>query len=223
MAKIKRHLPPAPQVDVVPSPSSSVIPPADPDCKAEKTEDLFNLDKLRITTDFDSEIELERPITTVPIRKPGREHFIRTHPDLEYRATLGLIELKEEGTIYLVAQALREKLIAEPTYVEMTLMTTMTASGMVFLWPLRGPGRNGRMDTWGQSAIDAAKRAERDWVRVTANTALSAYEITVAKSISKDPDWPQLSLEDLIRIAFKDKLISDLNHPVLRKLRGEVG
>jgi len=223
MAKIKKTLSAAPQVDVAPSPSSPVILTADRDCEAEKTEDLFNLDKLRITTDFDSEIKLERPVTTVPVRKPGKEHFIRTHPNPDYWIKVSVIELKEEGTIYLVKPDLRVHLISESTYYEKTLVPTMTANGTLFLWPLRGPGRDGRMDAWGESAIGAAKRAERDWVRVTANMTLGAYNITVARGISKDPDWPQLSLEDLIRIAFKDKLISDLNHPVLRALRGEVG
>ena len=37
-----------------------------------------------------------------------------------------------------------------------------------------------------------------------------------------EPEWPELSLRELLRIAFKDKMIDDLGHPVLRKLRGEV-
>lgn len=224
MAKIKRLLPPAPNGDATQPPSSPPPLPADQGCEVEKTEDLFDLNKLRITTDFDSEIELERVISTVPVRKPGKEHFIRTHPGSDYRVTVGLIELKEEGTTYLVVdQALREKLLSEPTYVEKTLVTAMTANGILFLWPLRGPGRDGRLDAWSLSAIEAAKRAEREWVRVIANMTLGAYNIVIGRGIHKEPVWPQLTLGELIRVAFQDKFINHLDHPVLKSLRGEVG
>ena len=35
------------------------------------------------------------------------------------------------------------------------------------------------------------------------------------------PKWPELSMEQILKIAFKNRHITDLNHPVLRNLRGE--
>jgi hypothetical protein len=37
-----------------------------------------------------------------------------------------------------------------------------------------------------------------------------------------DPEWPNTPFRELLRVAFKDRFIDNLDHPVLRKLRGEV-
>jgi hypothetical protein len=37
-----------------------------------------------------------------------------------------------------------------------------------------------------------------------------------------DPDWPELGFWDLIKIAFKDRLINSFDHPVIKNLRGQI-
>ena len=49
---------------------------------------------------------------------------------------------------------------------------------------------------------------------------LGAYEIFEAQSIMADPQWPELSFQELLRIAFRDRLIDRVDHPVVRRLRG---
>ena len=46
------------------------------------------------------------------------------------------------------------------------------------------------------------------------------YEITVAESVMADPTWPEHSFQDLVRIAFRDRVITSLDHPVIKRLRG---
>jgi hypothetical protein len=58
------------------------------------------------------------------------------------------------------------------------------------------------------------------WVRMKANMSLGAYEITVAESVMADPVWPELSFPDLVRIAFRERIIITLDHPVIKRLRG---
>jgi hypothetical protein len=58
------------------------------------------------------------------------------------------------------------------------------------------------------------------WVRLKANMSLGAYEITVAKSVMADPVWPDLPYQELIRIAYRDRMITAVDHPVVRRLRG---
>ncbi len=50
--------------------------------------------------------------------------------------------------------------------------------------------------------------------------ALGAYDVAVA-SHQAEPEWPTLSMKDLLRIAFRDRLIEDWEHLVLRRLHGE--
>ena len=35
-----------------------------------------------------------------------------------------------------------------------------------------------------------------------------------------EPQWPEVTFQDLVKIAFKDHFIRDLDHPVVRRLRG---
>lgn len=37
-----------------------------------------------------------------------------------------------------------------------------------------------------------------------------------------EPDWPATGFEDILNIAFRGRFIDSIDHPVLRKIRGEV-
>ena len=98
----------------------------------------------------------------------------------------------------------------------------MNRQGVLFLWPVRLPGSDGRVDDWSRTALEAAQLAVKTWCRVTANMALGGYEVFQATGQLPEPEWPDLTLQQILRVAFKDRFITALDHPVLRKLRGEV-
>jgi hypothetical protein len=52
--------------------------------------------------------------------------------------------------------------------------------------------------------------------------SLGAYDVFQASAELSDPTWPEAPFRDLLRVAFKDRFIQSLDHPVLKKLRGEV-
>jgi hypothetical protein len=52
--------------------------------------------------------------------------------------------------------------------------------------------------------------------------SLGAYEVNEATAQLTEPAWPDLPFREILRIGFRDKMISEWNHPVLRRLRGEV-
>ena len=61
----------------------------------------------------------------------------------------------------------------------------------------------------------------KDWTRMTANMSLGAYEVFTATGEIPKPNWPEESFQTILKIAFKDRMISDREHPVLKRLRGE--
>ena len=71
------------------------------------------------------------------------------------------------------------------------------------------------------SLRDAAERATGSWIRVKANMNLGAYDIFEARGKLDEPEWPELGYWDLIKIAFRDHLIDNINHAVIERLRGE--
>ena len=181
--------------------------------------DPFDLSNLRLASNFAETSGVKKLLRTVPVRKPHKQEFIRVHPDPADRENFAMIELKEDRETFLIAGAgLAAALAAEA--ISVTLFTAVNRQGVVFLWPVRLPSADGREMVWHSSAREAAAEAVTTWVRVSANMALGAYDIAVAEGISSEPQWPDLSFQELLRIAFRDRLVTDLNHPVVKRLRG---
>jgi hypothetical protein len=182
--------------------------------------DPFDLDSLRLTQDFAGSVGVKKALTTIPVRRPDRQWFIRVHPDPAYRLETTVVELKEDGETYLIASNLRAELPGE--IVSKVLLTAVTRQGNVFLWPVRMPDEMGKLDEWNRSAFEATKLAEKQWIRLVANRSLGAYETYVATGDLPDPEWPEKSFQELVRIAFRDRFIDALEHPVVQRLRGAV-
>jgi hypothetical protein len=60
----------------------------------------------------------------------------------------------------------------------------------------------------------------KKWVRVTANMSLGAYEIFEAMGDLPEPVWPEHPLEEILTIAFRERLVDHPDHPVVQRLRG---
>ena len=101
------------------------------------------------------------------------------------------------------------------------LFTAMTRQGDLFVWHIRLPDVDGKLHEWNKSALEAAKHAETKWVRIAANQSVGAYDVYEAIGEIPDPNWTGLSFQEIIKIAFKGKIIDSLDHPVLKRLRGE--
>lgn len=59
-------------------------------------------------------------------------------------------------------------------------------------------------------------------MKLVANKALGAYEFVKARGDLGEPQWPEKSYRELLEIAFRDRLIATLEHPVIRELNGEL-
>jgi hypothetical protein len=184
--------------------------------------DPFDPASLRLSQNFDAAIGVKKALVSIPVRKPAKTWFIHVHPDPAYRVETAVIELKEDREIYLVAPALWSELAREAAFVPRALFTAINRQGVIFLWPLRLPGSDGKTDEWSRTALEGADRATKGWIRLAANMALGAYDIFEASDQLTKPEWPDIPFRELLRVAFKDHYIGSLNHPVLRKLRGEV-
>lgn len=180
--------------------------------------DPFDLANLRLDQSFVETAGVKKLLTTVPTRKPNPQDFVRVHPSPEYRGSFAVIELKDDREIYLVSPAIARELPGE--FVMVTLYTTINRQGVTHLWPVRLPSSDGRVLEWHRSAADAADLATRKWVRVKANISLGAYEIIEA-STTADPEWPDVTFQELVKIAFRDRLVDRLDHPVIKRLRGD--
>jgi hypothetical protein len=196
--------------------------PHSPSLEQESAEaaDQFDLTKLRLDQSFTEAVGVKKLLTTVPVRKPNRQDFIRVHSDEGYRMDAALIEFQEERETYLVVPDIARELPGE--YFLATIYTAINRQGVPFLWPVRLPTPDGRVNEWHHSARQGVTLAMRRWIRLKANMSLGAYELYEAEAVIPDPDWPDLPFEELVRIGFKDRLINRVDHPAIKRLRGLV-
>jgi hypothetical protein len=180
----------------------------------------IDIESLRLAQDFGSSAGVKRVVTTVPVRKPGKQDFIMVRRGEEWKLTVAVLELKEDREHYIVVPQMVPEILNEVTMKQ--LVVAINRQGVCFIWPLRLPGDDGRLDNWSQSALEAAEIAEGKWVRVASNMSLGAYEIYEAVGELSKPVWPDLSLQELISTAFKGKVIDSPDHLVLKRLQGLV-
>ena len=180
--------------------------------------DPFDLASLRLNPSFIETAGVKKLLTTVPVKKPSPQDFVRVHSAPEFRENFAMVDLKDDREEYLVHQTILPELTGEVVY--KTVFTAVNRQGVVFLWPIRLPAPDDRKTEWPRSAREAAELAMTRWVRMKANMSLGAYEITVAESVMADPVWPELSYPELVRVAFRDRIITTLDHPVIKRLRG---
>jgi hypothetical protein len=187
--------------------------------------DPFNPTSLRLSEDYATSLGVKKALLTVPVRKPDKSWWVRVHPDEAYRLKTVVIELSGVGVsreTYLVAQPLWSKLTTEATFKPKLLVTAINRQGDIFIWELNLPRPDGRIDEWSRTALEAVSMAVTGWVRVAANQSLGAYEVLQATGQLSEPTWPEVSFQELLATAFKDRLIDSPQHPILRRLRGEV-
>ena len=60
------------------------------------------------------------------------------------------------------------------------------------------------------------------WVRIMPNQSLRGYEIFQAEAQLKDPEWPELPFSELLKIAFKGRIIASEDHQIIKRLRGAI-
>ena len=181
----------------------------------------FDPRRLRLSQDFDQMAGVTKVITTVPVRRPDPMSFVRVHPDPAWSLVGALLLERVDGQeSFLVDPVLHDEVAAVAKL--KILFTAITRQGVLFLWPVGMTGPDGRSNSWTDSARRAADMARKQWVRVNSNQGLGAYEVVVPNGELPVPEWPDLSLEQILELAFRDRFIDSVDHPVLKKLRGEV-
>lgn len=180
----------------------------------------IDLNAMRLTQNFGASAGVKKIITTIPVRKPSNQAFVRVRTGDEWRMPVAVLQLKDDGECYLVMPQLFGELAQEAR--PKMLYTGVTRDGNLFLWPINMPGEDGRLDAWSQSAHSAAQMAETSWVRLVANRTVGAYDVMEATNLLEEPSWSELTFGEMVNLGFKGKVIDSLDHPIVKRLRGEI-
>jgi hypothetical protein len=184
--------------------------------------DLFDPEVLGLTQDFEAEASVAQQWDIIKVEKPSKSRVFRVHPTMRLRTML--LVLKEDNETYVVAPQLRRALANESLCGTYTLFPCVTKAGTPFLWPIRMAGSDGKWNDWHKSAWGIAEKARIRWTRMQANRDAGQYTAVHDQrppEQQQEPAWPDMSLRDWLKLAFKDFAIDSLEHPVLRRLRVE--
>lgn len=184
--------------------------------------DPFDVEALRATPPTVT-ATVRKVVLSVACTRPSRDAFIRVHPDDAYTI---------DGTIRDFAGAGRNETYWVPVHMRdhvpspvqaVRLLTYVDRYGNVALWPAKLPRDDSNFGrSWHDSALAAADRAKAAWVKVGSNPATQRYEVAEAVTNFGAPQWPELTMPELLRLAFDaTHVIDHVDHPVLRQLRGE--
>ena len=194
-----------------PNQPSSAVPGGAPD--------PFDPASLRLGSDYADGLGVKRVITTVHCRKPNKTEWFRVRPGDEW--SLQTMVLETDGldrATYLVEPSLRDHLT--DNLATALIVTCINRAGDPFLWRIKLPGSDGRANPWTTSALAAAKQAETHWCRMVANMGNGDYSLFTSEAGWAEPKWPDLDFRELLRIAFRDRFIDSVDHPIVRELRG---
>jgi hypothetical protein len=186
---------------------------------ATKTDALGSLERFRLSQNFGTAAPVKKLLTTVAIRKPHNQEFIRASSSLTFQALT--FAWKEDSRLFLVEP---ELVSSFPEPLRPTLLVgTINRAGIFYLWPLFLQQGEEQWNTWHRSAFDAMSIAQHHWVRVASNRELGAYETHQALASGlPEPTWPEATIMELLALAFRDQIINSPDHLIVRKLRGEV-
>ena len=91
---------------------------------------------------------------------------------------------------------------------------------MFFIWPVALGDGSGRRNAWHDTAREASELAKREWIKLVSDMAGGCYRIYRAKGALPNPVFPEKNLEELLRIAFRGRVIDSETHPVVRQALG---
>lgn len=157
----------------------------------------------------------------IEARKPRKEEFVRVHSNPAYQAVLPLLvpgqpKKRREDNLYFLHPNLAIPSDLEHFVHDHLVAAAITSEGVPFLYTLKCSDTE-----WYDSGVEAMRQATDHWVHVIPHQAESRYVTVRAIAELGEPRFPDLPLSVYFERAFSKHVIDSLEHPVVRKLRGD--
>ena len=168
------------------------------------------------------DVVVKRPIriSTLQIRKPNSQEYIRVMPGQE--RILPLFKSSVDGDkLYLFRREVKHLLPANAIRLYRIVLAKSLRATVPFLWALPIP-QDDKGRTWHESGDAASRDGEGQWVKVVSDMVGGCYVVYPAAGELPEAEWPSEPLAELILLAFKNQRIDTADHPVIRRLNGEM-
>jgi hypothetical protein len=155
------------------------------------------------------------------------EDFVRLHPDEEnyWSSELCFVSVPIKGqkrdTLHLIDEELAMKYLPSARIKRFRLALATKPNDVFFLCHI--PTRNLK-NKFNETALDGCEKAKTLWTEVTSrkDEGVEEYKVTFSKDHDAfpEPNWPKQSLDELILVTFKGRMIDREDHPALLRLTG---
>lgn len=180
----------------------------------------FDLAALRLPTNYGATLGVKKLMNIVTVGRTKKPVFFRTHAAEDMTVNVMLLELKDTRETYVVMPnvALELSDLVRPVQ----LYTVIDRQNNISLIPVPLPGEDGTRNQWHESLAQAVELAKEKWLRISANMAVGGYDVYVAEGKLPEPEWPSHTINEIVQVAFRGKIITSLDHPVVQTLLGRV-
>jgi hypothetical protein len=155
----------------------------------------------------------------IRVGRPDDQDFFRVHTGEGYSLDTYLLRMKADREFYFVDAKLWEDPRVFKDLKLYRLYYYVHLSRVLGLWPVQLPDEAGNQNSWHESAMYVAEQAKDRWLRLMSGAG--GY-VTITGEMDDEPVWPAMTFQEVIRVAFRPKTITELDHPKLKQLRGEV-
>jgi hypothetical protein len=158
------------------------------------------------------------------LTRPEPNTWVRVRPGEEYSAVIDLLvatnasSSSDRNPLYVATDDVRPELerFVKPHRVAVAITYH---DKVEFLWARAvGSGDN----TWTASIMRAMDKGETDWIALESDRPLSEYKIHTAPRSDQwgEPKWRDRTLEEVLGLAFRDRVINSMDHDIVKRLLG---
>lgn len=185
------------------------------------TAGMFSEENLCLPADYVTDLKVETRILSYPCDKPPKHMFFRVRPGAEWNRRVRILEVEREmgKDRYVIPMGVAGLSKVDEFIRDTMLYWVVSPDGDFRLWPIKLPLTGREISGWTQTAMKAAEIAGSKWIRLVPSSG--CYKTVSAEGEFDEPVWPEQTWEEVLTVAFSDKVIASADHPVVSELRGK--
>lgn len=155
--------------------------------------------------------------SVVECQRPAKGLFFTVRPETgkpwKDRAFYFLLQMEGRDP-YIVAPSIAATKTEEDTIRPVLVVRYVTMAGEEGLWALKLNPPDGRSNNWNTSALNILELAESGWVRIVSLRKHYRHQVSRKTFDEVPPKFTDRPFSELIDIAFKDRIVTTLDHEI---------
>jgi len=185
----------------------------------ETDDDEFSPENLRLLNKIDLRDLVTAELVELPARKPKKDEWFRVHPD--YQQQGGILEIDSENKVFWVSKKMQSQVAHDPCFTFRLCVLVVTRQGVPFIWPVKTDVEaGGTGDKYVRIPFAAMTHGREKWTRLYWSQDRREHQIETSDLLDA-PKFPDKPFSELLKLAFKDAVISTVDHPAILNLKGK--